>query len=359
MSALGADQRELAASVRALLSKRSDSAAVRRAIEGPAGYDEALWATLCEQIGVAALAIPEHLGGAGASALETHVVMDELGRALTPSPLLGSAVLCGQLLVALGDDAASERLLPGIADGSSVAALAYCGVDGWTGESPIKASGDVLTGTAHYVLNGETASVLLVAAQDSDGVAVYQVDVKDSNLARTRTPAMDPTRPLARIEFAGVAGSRIGTGDSHAALSQAVEAATVALTAEQAGAAARILEITVEYSKSRVQFGRPIGSFQALKHRMADLHVLAEAARSVSYAAVSGEVAPSVAKAYCNDALFTIAAECIQLHGGIAITWEHDAHFYFKRAHGSAQLFGTTDEHARLLAPELGLEVGS
>jgi alkylation response protein AidB-like acyl-CoA dehydrogenase len=358
MSTLTAEQGELAAAVRALLGRRGDSAALRRALGSPRGYDEALWTTLCQQIGVAALSIPEKFGGLGAGALETHVVMDELGRTLTPSPLLGSAVLCGQLLVAVDDAAVNERLLPAIADGSSVASLAYCDADGWRGTPAVTAAGGLLTGTAHYALNADTADVVLVVAGDEDGLGIYEVDPLVAELTRTRTASLDLTRPLASVELNAAPGARLGAGDAAPALERALEAATIALTAEQVGAATRILEITVEYAKSRVQFGRPIGSFQALKHRMADLHVLAEAARSASYAAAAGEVAVPVAKAYCNEALFTIAAECIQLHGGIAITWEHDAHLYFKRAHGSAQLFGTTDQHARALAPDLGLEQG-
>jgi len=359
MSLLTAEQRELAASVRALLAKRSDSAAVRRAIESPRGYDETLWTTLCEQIGVAALAIPEEFGGVGAGALETHVVLDELGRALTPHPLLGSAVLCGQLLLALGDDDAARRLLPGIAAGTTVAALAYCGVDGWTGTSPVTVTAGSLTGTARYVLDGDTADVLLVAAQDGDELAIFEVATGAPGLRRTRTPAMDATRSLATVELAAVSGVRLGVGDAAEALRAALSAAVVALTAEQVGAATRILELTVEYSKDRVQFGRPIGGFQALKHRMADLHVLAEAARSVSYAAASGEVSPSIAKAYCSRSYLEVAEETIQLHGGIGFTWEHDAHLYFKRAHSDQLLFGSTDQHTRGVAPELGLEVGS
>jgi hypothetical protein len=166
---------------------------------------------------------------------------------------------------------------------------------------------------------------------------------------------MDVTRRLAAVDLDGAAARRLGSGDAAAALVRARDAACVAQTAEQVGAMQRVLDLTVEYSKVRVQFGRPIGSFQALKHRMADLHVLVEAARSASYAAVEGTVDAGVAAAYCAEAFGTVAAEAIQLHGGIAITWEHDAHLYFKRAHGSAHLFGTPSDHRARLAAAAGL----
>jgi alkylation response protein AidB-like acyl-CoA dehydrogenase len=165
---------------------------------------------------------------------------------------------------------------------------------------------------------------------------------------------MDVTRRLASVRLSDAPARRLGPADAAAALAGAVDEAVVALAGEQVGAAAAAFEMTVEYAKVRHQFGRPIGSFQALKHRMADLHVLLEAARSAAYAAAAGAVLPSVAKAYCSEAFHTIAAETIQLHGGIAITWEHDAHLYFKRAHASAQLFGAPAAHLARLTEELG-----
>ena len=356
MSTVTGEQQELASSVRALLRKQSDSAAVRRAIDSPLGYDTALWQTLCEQIGVAALAVPERFGGIGAGVMETQVVLDELGRSLVPSPMLGSAVFAVQLLLELGDDAACARLLPGIAEGATLAAVAWSSAAGDWADASIRSDGGRLTGVAHYVLDGDLADVLLVVAADENGLGVYEVEPVAAR--RQHTPALDPTRRLATVALDGVHGTRIG-GAAEAATAAALRAAVIGQAAEQAGAAARILELTVEYSKTRVQFGRPIGSFQALKHRMADLHVLVEAMRSAAYAAAAGTINASVAKAYCSDAFLTVAGECIQLHGGIAITWEHDAHLYFKRAHSAAQLFGTPDQHVRALAPDLGLEVGS
>jgi alkylation response protein AidB-like acyl-CoA dehydrogenase len=333
-----------------VLAKRSE---VRAAIDEPDGFDRALWAVLCEQIGVAALAVPEQYGGAGAGLAETHVVLDELGAALTPCPLLGSAVLGAQLLLELADEAACARLLPRIAAGE-IAALAWAGADGSWIPGAIVADGNRLSGTAHYVLDGDLADILLVVAPDSDdigGIGVYEVDVADA--VRAHSPTMDLTRRLATVSVDGVTATRIGS-DAATALAAALERTVVALSAEQVGGATRILERTVAYSKDRVQFGRPIGSFQALKHRMADLHVLVEAARSASYGAVDGTVSAAAAKVYCSEVFERVAGECIQLHGGIAITWEHDAQLYFKRAHGSAQLFGSPDAYLRRLGTEVG-----
>jgi alkylation response protein AidB-like acyl-CoA dehydrogenase len=350
------EQAGLRDAVRALLAKRSDSAAVRAAADSPAGYDDALWGVLCEQIGVAALAIPERFGGAGAGLAETYLVLEELGRTLTPCPLLGSGVLVAQTLLALGDDDAGERLLPGIADGTSIGALCWAGREGnWRpAAARVRASGGSLSGEAHYVLDGDHADVLLVVAAHDSDVGVYEVETAHPGVRRAHTPTMDRTRRLAAVTLDAVPGRRIG-GDARAALAKVRDVACVALSAEQVGAMDRALSMTVEYTKTRVQFGRPIGSFQALKHRMADLHVLVEAARSASYAARAGTIDAAVAKAYCSEAFSSVAAETIQLHGGIAITWEHDAQLYFKRAHGSAQLFGLPAEHVARCAGPAGL----
>jgi alkylation response protein AidB-like acyl-CoA dehydrogenase len=271
--------------------------------------------------------------------------MAELGRALTPSPMLGT-VLATALLVALGDDAAAERLLPRIAAGT-VAAVAWADEAGDWGRGAFAVSGDRLTGTAHYVLDGDTAEILLAVA---DG-GVYEVEPGAAQ--RSHASAMDITRRLATVRLAGAPAHRLGPPDSSAALSAALDETVIALAGEQVGAAGAALELTVGYAKVRHQFGRPIGSFQALKHRMADLHVLLEAARSAAYGAADGTVPPAAAKAFCSEAFHAIAAETIQLHGGIAITWEHDAHLYFKRAHGTSMLFGAPGTYLARLTREL------
>ncbi|MEB8327383.1 acyl-CoA/acyl-ACP dehydrogenase [Dietzia kunjamensis] len=375
------EQAALRQSVAALLEKKSDSAAVRSAFSSDDGYDPALWATLVDQIGAAALSIPEEHDGAGATWVETHLVCEELGRRLTPSPMLGSAVLAAQAVLATGDDAACARLLPGIAAGEQ-AALCWAGLDGWAtpGVRAQVTDADVATlnGTAHHVLGADTATTLLVVAVTGDTapfetVGLFEVPADAAGVTVTRVPVMDPTRTLARVEFDGAAATAIPTRPSF--LSRLRAAGWAALSAEQVGAARAVLDATVQYTQERKQFGRVIGSFQALKHRMADMYVKVETARSLSYsaaasvadaqglgdgpaadeAAYAAEIEAAAAKVYCSEALQWIAGESIQLHGGVGITWEYDAHLYFKRAHGTAQLLGQPHELLAALEVAAGL----
>ncbi len=362
---LTVEQRALRDAVRGLLAGPGD---------GP-GHEQALWRRLAGEIGVAGLGVPERYGGAGAGPVETHIVLEELGRRLTPSPMLGSAVLAAQILLCSGDDAACRRLLPAIA-GGAVATVAWTGAAGhWdpgevacraaagpgTGTGDPARPGWVLNGEAHHVLDGDWADILLVAARAPDGTALFEVDPDQGGVACAAVTTMDSTRRLATVRLAGAAGHRVGDGTARAALARARDLACVALSAEQVGAARQALEMTVAYTKVRVQFGRAIAGFQALQHRMADLHVLVESARSASYAAAvaAAEDAPDLglraaaAKVYCSEALQRVAAETIQLHGAIGVTWEHDAHRYLKRAHGAAQLFGQPGEHVARIATAL------
>jgi len=332
---------ELASSVRALLDKRSDSQAVRRAMEEPAGFDTELWATLCEQIGVASLAIPEEHGGAGFSLAETYVVLEELGRALTPSPLLASVVTSAALTTAKDYESLGR-----IAEGT-VATLAWSGVTG-----PADASVDIawadgaLNGSVSPVLHGDNAEILLVVAEHDDGVGMFSVDPSASGLTRTRMAGLDPTLSFADLELNGVEAEPIVL-DAASVLASTHRVGALATTALAVGCAQRGLDMTVEYSKEREQFGRPIGSFQALKHRMADMLVKVQMSRAGAWAAVQAHVngAPNAdrlaaaAASYVAEAAMVVAAETIQLHGGIAITWEHDAHLVFKRAQAMHQLF--------------------
>ncbi|RZQ63137.1 acyl-CoA dehydrogenase family protein [Amycolatopsis suaedae] len=285
------------------------------------------WGPLCEQVGVAGLGVPEEYGGAGAGLAAWQVVAEETGRVLSPVPFLGSAVLAVTAASACG----AGEVLSQLAEGT-VGCLAQGG---------LRASGSTVDGTATLVLDGDTAEIVLAAARDEHGVGLYEVD---PGVQRQHTPALDETRGLATIEFAAAPARRLGDF----AADTVRDTACAVLAAEQAGSAARALEITVEYTKQRTQFGRPIGSFQALAHRMADLYVLVETARSMAYAATEPALA-AAAKAYCSEAFATVAAEMIQLHGGIAITWDHVAHRYLKRAYVGLELFGPPREHLRRL----------
>ena len=343
-----------------------------RGLVASAGDGGSLWRRLCGEVGAAGLAIPERYGGAGAGPAETGVVMEELGRELTCSPMLGSAVLAAQALLGTGDDAACRRLLPAIADGSATAALAWTTSTGtWdSGEvgfsarhaRPAHGGGWELDGEAHYVLDGDVADVLLVAARDPAYVGLFEVDPGQDGVSRRAVTTMDETRRLAVVRLTRARGCRVGD-DATGALDRARDLACLALGAEQVGAARRALDLTVEYAMTRVQFGRAIGGFQALQHRLADLHVLVEAAQSLSRAAVpvsgasgSGDalgLRAAAVKVYCSEALIKAAFEMIQLHGAIGITWEHRAHRYLKRAHGAGYLFGRPARHAAAIAARL------
>lgn len=319
----------------------------------PDGFDRGLWQVLCGEIGAASLSIPEEFGGAGFSTYETHLVLEELGYALTPSPFFGSAVLAAQALLIAGDAEANERLLPGIADGSSIAALAWASRDGrWQPDAidvVATAAGDewILNGEVPLVAYGVQADTLLVIARTPDGAGLVEV-TGDDGVERIETSAVDPTLRFSTLRLSGARGTLIGS-PAHLDLELLRYRALTALSALQLGAASRGLEMTVQYATQRVQFGRAIGSFQVVKHRLADMYVQVETARTASRAAAWASAEGSddlpelarLAKVWCSRALDFVAGETIQLHGGIAITWEHDAHLVFKRAHATAQLFST------------------
>ncbi len=358
---LTAEQRDLRDVVRGLLAREGPTG------DGPTGDGRSLWWRLCGEVGVAGLAIPERYGGAGAGPAETGVVMEELGRDLTCSPMLGSAVLAAHAVLASGDDVACGRLLPAIAAGSATAALAWTTRAGHWDSDEVACQarqahgGWELDGEAHYVLDGDTAGVLLVAARAAGETGLFEVDPRQDGVCRTASPGMDMTRRLAMVRLTGARGRRVG-GDAAAALDRARDLACIALGAEQVGAARRALDLTVGYALTRVQFGQVIGGFQALRHRLADLHVLVESAGSLARAAAAGDTpgeAPALGlraaavKVYCSDALTRTAGEMIQLHGAIGITWEHPAHRYLKRAHGARHLFGSPARHAAAIAASL------
>jgi len=334
------EQRELAQAVRGLLERRADSGAVRTAMESADGYDRALWSTLCDQIGVAALAVPESCGGAGFSLAETWVALEQLGRSLAPTPLLAS-IVSATALEAVGGSELCARVASG-----EIATLA-------TGATW---NGTFLDGSLSPVLWGRQASILLVAAEHAAGIGLFHVDAEAAGLARTALTPLDPTTPFARIELTEVAAQAL-TLDATAALAAADRAGILATTALQVGCAQRGLDMTVAYAKEREQFGRPIGSFQALKHRLADLFVRVQMSRSGSWAAVQAQVtdAPdadrlaAAAASYCAEAVTAVGAETVQLHGGIGITWEHDAHLVLKRAQVLRELFGAPHQHRAAL----------
>lgn len=310
------EERELLRdTVAALVEKHASPESVREAMASERGYDESLWQMLCEQVGVAALVVPEELGGAGGELADAAVALEELGRALVPTPLLGTTLA---ELALLSVDEPDGDTLEKLAEGSSLGAVVF---------------------DPGYVVNGDVADVVIAA----DGETL----TRWASFTAEPAVSMDPTRRLARVEAGET--TTIGADPGLAGI------AAILLAAEQIGAASRCLDLTVQYTKDRVQFGRPIGSFQALKHRMADLYVAVQSARAVVDEAVADPTPTSAALALvaASEAFSKVAAEAVQMHGGIAITWESDIQLYFKRAHGSAQLLGPPREHLRRLESQL------
>lgn len=333
---------------------------------------------MAREMGWLGLTIPAEYGGSGCSAVWMAALMEEMGRALLAGPFFATVCMAAEALQVAGSHAQKREHLPRIVAGETQAALAFSERQGRCDPAEIEAvarpvqGGYVLSGIKRYVLDGHTAGLLVVAARAPDtrgeeGISLFLVPGDSPGLDRTQRPTLDFTRPLAdvvlrevRVRTAALLGE---PGLGWRPLERALTLATTALTAEQVGGAEQCLEMAVQYAKTRVQFGRPIGSFQAIKHKCADMLLVVESARSASYhAAWCAAETPSaltsatrVAKAYCSEAYVRCASENIQVHGGVGFTWEHDAHLYFKRAHGSARLFGSAAEHRERIAASLEL----
>jgi len=367
------------------LADHCDSAAVRRAMATEAGFDPELWQKIAGEMCWTAIHIPEACGGLGLGYVEVVALMEQMGRRLLCAPYFSSVCLgANALLVAAGSEQ-QQRWLPAIADGSCRATLAWCDASGRWDASGVSATfvrdgdGYVLDGEYRYVVDGHDADLLIVAARapgssGAQGIALFAVPADAAGVQCSLLPTLDQTRKLAAIRLEQVrvpatalldaAGEEAG-----AALAKILGLATVALAAEQAGGAQQILDIAVAYTKERQQFGRTIASFQAIKHKAADMMLKAEAARSAVYYAgcVANEAladsardaellaAASLAKAYCSETYFFNAGTALQLHGGVGFTWEYDVHLYFKRARASESFLGDAAEHRERIAVELGL----
>lgn len=358
---------ELRVSVRRVLTERSPVSAARRLMTDPGAHDEALWQLLAGQLGLTGLAVAEEYGGSGFGSAELAVVVEELGSVLYVGPFFATVALAGQTLSACDDAGARSRWLPGIADGSVTAALAV-GEDGhtWTDRFATTATraGDTwtLAGTKRFVIDGATADLLLVFAATEDGVGLFALDRTTDGVRTAHLDTLDLTRRLADVTFTGVPATRVG-GEASALLAHASDLAVVALAAEQVGGTQRCLDETVAYAKLRVQFGRKIGSFQAVKHRAADVLLALETARStMAYAAAvvddggdEAALAAALAGTVCSEAFTGAARANLQLHGGIGFTWEHDAHLHLKRAKSDQLLFGAPVHHRTRLGALAGI----
>jgi alkylation response protein AidB-like acyl-CoA dehydrogenase len=328
-------------------------------METAKGYDPGLWQRLAE-MGVLGIATSEAYGGIGGDALLIEALMEEVGAALVCGPLLSSTIFAATLIESLGDLDVSASLLPQMAAGSLIATVAVQGAAGTgtqAGDAPKArrdASGWRLDGEVAYVIHADAAHIVLVAAETPEGVGVFLAEGDARGLTRSSLSTFDKTLRLSRLRFDATPARRIEARRECAdALADALELVRVALAGEQAGGARRVLEITVDYAKSRIQFGRSIGSFQAIKHMAADLllevesatSAAREAARCLSMGSASARPAVSLAASACGDAFVKVSADAIQMHGGIAFTWDHDAHLYLRRARADAQLFGTPAFH--------------
>jgi alkylation response protein AidB-like acyl-CoA dehydrogenase len=374
------EQQALREQARDFLSHHSDSDQVRRAMESESGSDALLWKRIGAELGWTALCIPEAYGGVGLGPVELSLLLEEMGAHLLCAPFFSSVCLAAPAILAGGSELQKQAHLPALAEGRTTATLAFAEPGGSPDPGAMRAhyrrepdGSYTLHGVKRYVVDGHTADLVVVAArregtQGDAGIELFLVPGSAPRLERIALPTMDLTRRLAELRFDRVRvpeSARLGDAEGRgaAALAEALDRATVALAAEQVGGAQRCLDLAVAYAKERVQFGRPIGSFQAIKHKCADMMLLVESARSAAWhaaeAAQAGRdalaTAASLAKAYCGDAFLHCAGEAIQIHGGVGFTWEYDPHLYFKRARSSQSLLGEPAYHRERVARAMGL----
>jgi alkylation response protein AidB-like acyl-CoA dehydrogenase len=333
------------------------------------GFEEATWKQIAD-LGWLGMAIPEEYGGVGFGAVETMVLMEEMGKKLFCAPFFSSIILGSNAILAAGTEDQKKELLPGISEGTTRPALAFVEPNGkWELEGieleATESGGNwTLNGSKSYVVDGHTANLLIVAAKTGGDVSLFTVDPDAEGVTRTALQTLDMTRKQAKIDFANTPAKLLGEkGKGAEALTRTLDQAAALLSAEMVGGAQACLDASTTYAKERYQFGRPIGSFQAIKHKCANMLMEVEMSRSAAYyacwaAAEDPEelsLAASLAKAYCSDAFFHAAAENIQIHGGIGFTWEHDAHLYFRRAKSSEIYLGDATYHRELVAQKLGV----
>lgn len=367
-----AEQVEFSVIARRFLEEVSEAQYVRRSLEQEVPFDRDLWRRIAD-MGWLSLGVPEEYGGARTNMFDIVVLMEEVGRALFPATLFSTVCLGAAAILMNGDESQKAAYLPSIVRGEAIVSLAVCedraGWDGSNVETRAERGGGgwLLNGTKLFVPDGSDADVLVVLARTDAGPTLFLVDATAPGVTRRTHETMDRTRRLAQVDLDGVMvrdSATLGTpGTAIDTLLPVLQRAAVGLAAEQVGGAQCVLDMSVTYAKSRMQFDRPIGSFQAIKHKCADMLLKVETARSATYyAAWTADEAPedlpvaaSLAKAYCSEAYYYCAAQNIQIHGGIGFTWEHDAHLYFKRAASSQILLGSPEQHRELIAGLLNL----
>ena len=353
------EQLQLRAAVRRFAADNFGEAAARRLMESGEVFDVAVWRRLGSELGVLGMSVSEAAGGVGGSLVDQAVAVEEFGAALAGGPLFGTVYLAIPALAACPAGPARDELLGALIEGQRTAAFAVADIAGTFDPDRVAVTVEegTLTGTAGRVVDASAADVVLVAARGSDGVGLYAVDAGDTE--RTPLVTMDLSRPQADVAFDRAPARLLaGPDDTGRVITHALQVGAALLAIEQIGAAQHLLDLSVEYAKSRLQFGRQIGSFQAIKHRLADMLVDLEHARSTAYHAVwaltdgsdDPALAASIAQATCSAAFSRIAADTIQVHGGIGFTWEHQAHLYFKRAATDAALLGSAEQHRSRVA---------
>jgi alkylation response protein AidB-like acyl-CoA dehydrogenase len=359
------EQNQLRTAVRKFCADNFDEQSVRRLMESDPPFDAKVWARLGAELGVLGLSVPEEDGGVGGTLVDQAVAVEELGASLACGPVFGTVFLAIPALVAASAGQARDALIAELVEGRRTAAFAVPDRAGALGEVSVTADGDSLTGTVERVVDAGAADDLLVAARNADGLALYAVDASATGVQRTPLVTLDLTRPQATVQLSSAPGRLIaGPDEAERVIEHALQVGSALLAVEQVGAAQHLLDLSVDYAKSRLQFGRQIGSFQAIKHKLADLLVDLEHARSAAYHSVwaiadgsdDPALSASIAQATCSAALSRIAADTIQVHGGIGFTWEHQAHLYFKRAATDAALLGSAEQHRGRVA-ELVLDV--
>ncbi|WP_041454513.1 acyl-CoA dehydrogenase family protein [Pseudoalteromonas translucida] len=373
------EQKMIRDTAQAFLAEVSSSNAIRSAMDTEQGFDPQIWQRICEEMYWQAIHIPEEYGGMGLGYVDLVVMLEQMGRYLLCSPFFSTVCLASNALIVAGTDEQKQQYLTQICEGSLTATLAYTSKNGqWDAtavQGIVTAQGDdyVLNGTYRYVLDGHTAQLLIVAARSEgsegeQGISLFAIDSDTPGVKRTWLPTMDQTRKQAEIVFDNVrvSSSQLMGEENNAwsQLNKVLQLAAIAIAAEQVGGSQQVLDLTVEYTKERVQFGRPIAGFQAVKHQAADMMLRTEVARSAVYyaacvaqEALSGGLladelgeAASVAKSYCSEGYFKNAGDALQLHGGVGFTWEYDVHLYFKRAKSSELFLGDAAYHREHVA---------
>ncbi len=364
------EQEAFREALRRFLEARSPTAEVFRLTETPEGFDPAVWKQMAAELGLQGVHIPETYGGQGFGFLELGIVLEEAGRALLCSPYFSSVCLGANAILNAGSEKQKAAHLPGIASGETVATLALLDEGGsWSPASvslELRRDGDdcVLDGVKRLVTDGALADLVVVVARlpgtrGEEGLSLIAVAGDDPGLEAVPVDPLDPTRRIADLRFEGVRGELLGEpGGAAAAVERTLDQASVCLAAESVGGTQRCLDASVEYARTRVQFARPIGSFQAIKHRCAEVLLEVESAKSAAYfanwtAAENNDELPlaaSVARSFCGDAYVRAASENVQIHGGVGFTWEAEPQLHYKRARWNRTLFGGSAFHRERIA---------